>query len=96
MRLRRRGPVEVRFCHRLSNGLTGTPQLSRLTAHSCVFYWREEGQMISVFEYFYVKYGFQLQYPDDPLVFFASPQDHYNETDAANLFPMEVIRVDID
>ncbi|PIC11945.1 hypothetical protein B9Z55_028742 [Caenorhabditis nigoni] len=70
LRLRRRGSVAVRFCHRPSHGLTGTLQLSRLTAHTCVFYWREEEQTISVYEYFFAKYGFELQYPNDFVDYF--------------------------
>ncbi|UMM25042.1 hypothetical protein L5515_005021 [Caenorhabditis briggsae] len=65
MKLRRFGVVLVRLLHRDSHRLTGVPQISPLTAHSCRFYWRDERREVTVFEYYYARYGFTLRYPDD-------------------------------
>ncbi|CAO4370882.1 unnamed protein product [Caenorhabditis nigoni] len=95
LRLCRFGPVAVRFTHRDSFRLTGTLQLSSLSARSCRFYCGEIRRSISVDEYFYIKYGVTLQRPDDKLVFFIGSDDDRACTNEASLFPPEVIQMDL-
>ncbi|CAO4375192.1 unnamed protein product [Caenorhabditis nigoni] len=69
LRLRSRGHVQVKFLHRDSNGLRGIPQISRWNSNSCQFYWAEYNCNVSVYEYFFIKYGFEIRRPYDPLIF---------------------------
>ncbi|PIC13707.1 hypothetical protein B9Z55_027570 [Caenorhabditis nigoni] len=66
------------------------------SSHSCEFYWPEHNATVSVYEYFFIKYGFELNRPHDRLVYFDGATDNYDMTDASNLFPMELTRVSID
>ncbi|PIC12748.1 hypothetical protein B9Z55_028256 [Caenorhabditis nigoni] len=96
LRLRRRGAVNIQFLHRDANGLRGIPQLSRWNAHQCEFYWAEYGCTVSVYEYFYIKYGFEIRRPYDRLVFLDGAADDVDATDSSNLFPIEVMRVSME
>uniref|UniRef100_A0A1I7TPE8 Transmembrane protein n=1 Tax=Caenorhabditis tropicalis TaxID=1561998 RepID=A0A1I7TPE8_9PELO len=93
-RLRFRGPATVALDHRPGRTVTGTLIVERFNTRDAFFYWCRESRWVSIEEYFLVKYGRVLRFPEEPVCRFEGLHNEQLDVSIDNLYPLEVLFVE--
>uniref|UniRef100_A0A1I7TC87 DUF2442 domain-containing protein n=1 Tax=Caenorhabditis tropicalis TaxID=1561998 RepID=A0A1I7TC87_9PELO len=92
-RLARLGRQEVPSAHRGARRCTGILVVEPLPARTSFFWSRREKRWISVEDYFIVRHGLVLKWPNDWVISFREVFDDEDELSIDNLFPIEMVLV---